>query len=538
MLNFLINHKSKTINKAAGILTVSAIFSRILGIVRDWLLAKTFGAGPELDIYFTAFKIPDFIYNILILGGILVAFLPLFSEYFLEDEKDAWDFVSNALNVFIVVSGFLTLVLFFFIPFITKIIAPGFNTVDINRAVVLTRVMLLSPIFFGLSSIFSGVLQYFNRFLAYSLSPIFYNLGIIFGILFFAPKIGILGVVFGVILGAFLHFITQLPSVLSCGFNYKTILNFKDNKIKKIFYLMIPRMFGISVQQINLIVTNAIASILRSGSIAIFNFSNNIQYFPVGVIGVSLSVAAFPNLSKDWADNQKENFINNFVLTFNKIIYFVLPITALIFVLRKQIVKILLENGLFSSLSAHLSSSSLALFSIGILASSLIPLLFRVFFSFKDTKTPTLIAIFSMLINIGFSFLFTYHESFLHVFLKQIFSFNSSDNVLVLGLPLAFSISAIIQCLLMLFFIKKRLKEFDLKIITNYFLKILFSSLMIILVGYLIVPLISPTYFSSWLVSILQLLAVSFLGFLTYLLMTFILKIPTTNLLLDVLFRK
>ena len=538
MLNYLINHRAKSVNRAAGILTASAIISRLLGITRDWLLAKNFGAGPGLDIYFTAFKIPDFIYNILILGGILVAFLPLFSEYFSKNKDEAWKFVSNCLNVFVVLSGVLAIILFFSIPFLMQFIAPGFNIDQIEKTIVLTRIMLISPILFGLSSVFSGVLQYFNRFLVYSFCPIVYNLGIIFGILFLAPSMGILGVVWGVVLGALLHLLIQVPSALSCGLHYERIIDFKDSKIKKIFSLMIPRMFGVSVQQINLIVTNAIASTLVSGSISIFNFSNNIQYFPIGIIGIPFAVAAFPILSKDLVENRREDFVNNFSITFNKIVYFVLPVIALVFVLRKQIIGILLRGGLFSDLSAQLTSSSLALFCVGILASSLIPLLFRAFFSLKDTKTPTLIAVFSMLINIGLSFLFTFQESFLHVFFRSVFSYNATTNILVLGLPLAFSLSAIIQFSLMLFFLKLKLKELNLKRIYNYFFKILIASSVIVLMGSLLIPCIQLMFNQLFIINVMQIFLVTLIGSLAYLAITFILSIPTTNLLFDRFLKK
>jgi len=533
MLNYFINHKAKTINKAAVILTISAIVSRVLGVVRDWLLARSFGAGEELDIYFTAFKIPDFIYNILILGGILVAFLPLFSEYFSKNKDEAWEFVSNCLNIFIVLSGVLAIFLFFLTPFLIQLIAPGFDVVQVEKTITLTRIMLLSPVLFGLSSIFSGVLQYFNRFLIYSFCPIFYNLGIIFGILFFVPKTGILGVVLGVVLGAFLHFIIQLPSVLSCGFRYKNIINFKDSRIKRIFYLMVPRMFGVSVQQINLIVTNAIASTLVSGSISIFNFSNNIQYFPIGIIGIPFAIASFPALSKDWAEDKRKSFIDNFSATFNKIVYFISPVIIFIFVLREQIIRILLRDGLFSDLSAQLTSASLALFCFGVLASSLIPLLFRAFFSLRDTKTPTLIAVFSMLTNIGLSFLFTYQESSLHVFFRDVFSFHESSSLLVLGLPLAFSLSAIIQFLLMLFFLKLQLKELNLKTIKDNFFKVLVASLSVLLVSCLIISFVQSAFNDSLISDFLKIFSVVLIGSLSYFLITFILKVQTTELLLN-----
>ena len=372
ILDSFLNHKTKTVGLAGIILATSSIISRFLGVIRDLLLAQKFGAGSELDIYFAAFKIPDFVYNVLILGGVLVAFLPLFSEYFTKDEKEAWKFSSNCLNIFLFLLVLLSLVLFFFTPFLMKLIAPGFNAEQMQKTVTLTRIMFLSPILFGLSSIFSGILQYFNRFLVYSLCPILYNLGIIFGIIFLAPQFGVLGVGFGVILGAFLHFAIQIPSVIRCGFNYKFILDFKDTKIKKVFSLMIPRSFGVSVQQINLIVINAIASTLSAGSISIFTFANNVQYFPIGIVGASLATAVFPTLSKSWAEKKKEEFIKSFSSVFRQIMYFIFPISFLIFILRSQIIEILLQRGEFSSLAASLTSASLALFCFGIFASSLL----------------------------------------------------------------------------------------------------------------------------------------------------------------------
>jgi len=538
MLKSLINYKTKSLNKSAGILTVSAVISKMLGVVRNWLLAKSFGAGSELDVYFTAFKIPDFIYNILILGGMLVSFLPLFSEYFSKNKEFAWKFTSNLLNIFIVSLIALSLILFFFTPSLIDIIAPGFNYQQAEQAIALTRIMLLSPIFFSLSSIFSGILQYFNKFFIYSLSPVIYNLGIISGILFLSPKMGILGVVLGVVFGTFLHFAIQIPSVIDCGFQYKAVFDLDNYKISKVFSLMLPRMFGVSAQQINLIITNAIASTLAEGSITIFNFANNIQYFPVGIIGVPFAVAAFPTLSKNLAKNDKEKFIDNFSKIFNQIVYLALPATIFIFLLREEIVGILLQHGLFSSLSAKLSSSSLALFCLGILASALIPLLFRVFFALQDTKTPTLIALFSMLVNITLSFLFTKEWFYLHQKLRNIFSFLQITDVAVLGLPLAFSMAIILQFVLMVLFLKDKFKEIDFEKIGVNFLKVLFSSLILFFSRYVLKFLVSEIFpTQSLFLDFFQIFIIGTIGSLIYLLVTLILSVPSTDLILAKIFK-
>jgi len=460
MLGRFFNSQTKTISGAAGILAITALISRLLGLVRDRLLASTFGAGPDLDVYFAAFRIPDFVYNILIAGGVIVAFLPLFSEYFLKDKKEAWDFANNVLNVFLFFLVLISLGISVFAPILVKIITPGFSPQQISLTVLLTRILFLSPILLGLSSIFSGVLQYFNKFLAYSLAPVLYNLGIIVGIIFLAPVSGILGVTLGVILGAFLHMVIQIPSAIGSGFWYKPNFNLKDPKIKRVFSLMIPRTLGVAAPQINLMVVTAIASGLPAGAISIFTFANNLQQFPLGLIGIPFAIAAFPALSQDWAAQKKEEFIEKFSLTFRKILFLIIPISFLIFILKNQIVEIILKTGRFGEDAAKMAAASLGLFALGIFATCLIPLIFRAFFALQDTKTPTIIAIIAVILNIFLSFGFVRLLSFPNSFqasISNLFNLQGIGNIAVIGLPLAFSIDSILQFILLTVFLFRKI---------------------------------------------------------------------------------
>ncbi len=460
MLGRFLNSQTKTISGAAGILAITALISRLLGLIRDRLLASTFGAGSDLDVYFAAFRIPDFVYNILIAGGVIVAFLPLFSEYFLKDKKEAWDFANNVLNVFLFFLVLISLGISIFAPILVKIITPGFSPQQISLTVLLTRILFLSPILLGLSSIFSGVLQYSNKFLAYSLAPVLYNLGIIMGIIFLAPASGILGVTLGVILGAFLHMIIQIPSAISSGFSYKPTFNLKDPKIKKVFSLMIPRTLGVAAPQINLMVVTAIASGLPAGAISIFTFANNLQQFPLGLIGIPFAIAAFPALSQDWAAQRKDEFIKKFSLTFRKILFLIIPISFLIFIFKNQIVEIILRTGRFSEDAAKMAAASLGLFALGIFATCLIPLIFRAFFALQDTKTPTVIAIIAVILNIFLSFGFVRLLSFPNFFqtsISNLFNLQGIGNIAVIGLPLAFSIDSILQFILLTVFLFRKI---------------------------------------------------------------------------------
>lgn len=534
-LNKIFNSQAKTINGAAGILAISALISRFFGVISDWLLAKTFGASPELDVYLAAFRIPDLVYNILIAGGIVVVFLPLFSELFQKNEKRAWYITNNILNAFLFLIILVSLILFILTPQLVKIVAPGFNLEQVGLFIILTRLMFLSPILFGLSSVLSGILQYFNRFLIFSLCSIFYNLGIIFGILFLTPFFGILGVAIGVILGAVFHMAIQIPSAVNCGFVYKPLFNFKTPDIKKIFILMVPRTIAIAAQQINLIVITAIASTLASGSLVIFNFSNDLQYFPVSMMGISFAIAAFPSLVRSWAELKKEEFIKHFSLTFRQILYFIIPISFFMFILKNQIVNIIYRYGQFSQTAARLTAASLGLFCLGIFASSLIPLIFRAFFSFQDTKTPTLIAIISIGLNIFLSFYLSQLlkiGNIFQIFIKNSFSLQKISDISVLGLSLAFSVAAIFQFLLLIIFLYKRIGDFGLKEILNSLMKIICAGILMAGVMYFTLSFISPYFKTRTVLGLFwQIIIPAILGILTYVLTTFILKSPEISLI-------
>jgi len=468
MLNKIFNFQAKTITLSALILGGSYFFSAVLGLIRDGLLVSKFGASSELDVYFAAFRIPDFIYNILILGGLVVAFLPLFSEYFSRNKNEAWEMVNHVLNAFLFLLIFASLILFISTPWLIKLLFPGFEPAQEKLVIPLVQLLFLSPIFFGISNLLSGILQYFNRFFVYGLTPIFYNLGIIFGILILAPKFGILGVAMGVILGAFLHMAIQIPSVRNCGFSYRFLFNFKYPAIKRIFNLMIPRVFGIAAQQINLIIITALASTLFTGAITIFNFSNNLQSLPVGLIGISFAVATFPALTRAWAEQKKEEFFKNFSLVLRQTLFLIIPISLFVFIFKTPIIKIIVEIGRvvlgttrFGALEINLAAACLGIFSFSIFAQSLIPLFLRAFFSWQDTKTPTKITILTVALNIILAFSFTHflkEPNLFTNFIKNSFHLAGIDNISIIGLPLAFSISAIFQFLLLFFIFRQRTK--------------------------------------------------------------------------------
>lgn len=480
MINNIFNHKTKNITSAAIILIGATFFSKVIAIIRDRILASLFGAGRELDIYYSAFRIPDFVFNILIIGALSSALIPVFAEYWeKKSEEEAWRLFNNVLFIFVGIMIVVSIFFVIFAPQIMRIIVPGFQSKDFQMVVLLTRIMFISPLILTFSNIFGCVLQYFSRFLIYSIAPIMYNIGIIVGALFFVPRMGITGLAVGVVLGAFLHFLIQLPAVFMSGFNFKFIFSFSEKGIRKIFKLMAPRAIGVAATQINLIVINAIASILAVGSIAVFNFANNIQYAPVSLFGISFAIAAFPALSKTFSLGESKKFIDKFSLSFSQIIFFIVPISFLVFILRAQIVRVLLGAGEFSWNDTRLTAACLGVFSFSIFAQALIPLISQSFYATQETKTPVEINIFSIIFNIVFSFSFVWIISkipAIKFFFESLFKLEGVKGISVLGLPLAFSLTSILNMFWLIHAFKKRVgNHWDFRL-RNSFLRIFLLS--------------------------------------------------------------
>jgi len=533
--NQIFNSQTKTVTFAAILLGLSTLISQFLGLIRDRLLAGHFGAGQDLDIYFAAFRIPDFVYGILITGGLSAVFLPVFSEYFNQSREKAWQLTNNVLNCFLILLIFICGILFIFAPSLINLVAPGFLPENKILTINLTRIMFLSPIFFGLSSVFSGILHYFNRFLVYSLAPILYNLGIIFGILCFVPIFGLYGLAYGVILGAFLHWLIQIPAAKNSGYSWQPNLNFKYPGLMKIFKLMIPRTIGTAAYHLNLIVITAIASTLLAGSIAIFNFSNNLQYFPVGLIGVPFALAAFPALSRALAAGQKKEFLENFSSVFRQILFIIVPISLLIFLLRAQLVRIILGTGQFGWLETRLTAASLGIFCLSIFAFSLIPFLARAFYSFQDTKTPVKIGIFSMALNIILCFLLVWlfsFSNFFQEFMMNNLKLRGIENIQVLGLPLALVISGVFQFSLLFYFLRKKIGQLPEKEIWLSLKKIMISSILMAIFTFLTLQIMANlvNMQTFWGVFTQAFLA-ALVGIFVYILVTFLLKSPEIKIL-------
>lgn len=509
MFKNVFKRQINSITVAATLVAFSSLASRLLGIIRDRILAGQFGAGTTLDIYYAAFRIPDLIYNLIVLGALSAGFIPIFTSLIkdrgcadedgcspVSQNKEAWRLANNILNILLLGLAVLSLIGIIFAPALTRLITPGFSPEGQAVTASLTRLMFLSPLFLGISGIIGGILQSFKRFLVYSLAPVFYNIGIIIGVIYFVPLWGLYGLAAGVILGAFLHMAVQIPTVYHLGFRYRFRIRWRDVSTWQMGRMMVPRTLSLAISQINLVVITVLASGLSAGSLAIFNLANNLQSFPVGIFGISFAIAAFPSLSESAFD--KEKLAKNFSSTMRQILFFVIPATFLIIALRAQIIRVVLGTGNFDWQDTILTMNTLGFFAISLFAQATIPLLVRVFYARHNSALPFYLSLVSAGVNVALS-----------IFL--------APRLGVAGLALAFSAASILNFLLLWIWLYIKTGISDIGNIFSAVLKFTVSSIAAggaaQIMKAVVWPFIDMTRFSG---VFIQLVAAGSFGLLVY----------------------
>jgi len=455
----LLTRQQKNIFSAAVVIMLMIAASRVLGLVRNRVLAHFFTA-EDLSAYFAAFRLPETIFEILIFGTLASAFIPTFTSYLSKNkEKEAWYVANLAINITLAFFLFLAIFLLVFSDALYRIVAPGFSPSQVEITANLARVLILAQTFFILSYFLTAVLESFQRFLIPALSPLFYNLGIILTTVFLAEKLGIYAPTVGAVIGAFFHFLIQVPLAFHLGFRPHFIFDFAHPGVKKIGKLAAPRIIELSFLQVSKGAELFLASLVSSGAYTYYTFANSLQLLPVGLFGASIAKAALPSLSYQ-AIGKKEEFKKTLYSLFRQIIFLTLPLSAFIVVLRIPLVRLAFGAANFTWESTIQTGLALSAFCLGITAQSLVYLLNRAFYALHNTKIPVEISILAM---------------FLEILMGVIF-------ILILKLPvwslaLAFSLSSLVQGFLLILFLNKKI-GFVCKELVIFMLKIAFSSLL------------------------------------------------------------
>ena len=464
MLAFF-NKQSKSIIGAATIVGVLSFASRIVGLVRDRILAGEFGAGEVLDAYYAAFKVPDFMFSLIVVGSLSASFIPLFTKYYTRkiSRKKAWEFTNRILHLVGLAIVVVSVALGFGADYVVTLIAPGFSVEQQAFVVELFRIMLGAQVILAISVVFGSVLQSLKRFFIYALSPILYNVGIIIGALFLVPIIGPIGLAWGVVLGALMHLIVQTIGVVHAGYRYKFSWSLRDKDTAELVRLTGPRMLGIAINQVMFVILTIIATTLATGSVTIFQFAYNIQFFPVGIIGVSFAIAAFPTFSETVERKKMKEFVEMFSSTVRNILFLLVPLMILFLVMRAQIVRVVVGAGAFDWEATILTADTLAFFTLTFIPQAFVFLLARAFFALHDTVTPMTAGIVATIAGLISALWLTEHFG-------------------VIGLGMGYSIAAIINMVLLWVPLRQRIGSLDGERILQTVFKITIAGMLCMLV--------------------------------------------------------
>ena len=454
----MVGREIRGMHHAAYVLAGFALGSQLLALVRDRLLAAHFGAGHTLDIYYAGFRIPDLLFATVASLLSLYALLPVLSKFEAVSQGQMVSFLRHTLLFFFVAMGAIALALFFFVPKLVLLVAPGLSDVA-SRAdlVLLIRILLLQPILLGASNIVAALTQLRHRFLLYSISPLLYNIGIIFGIVALYPRFGLAGLGWGVVFGATMHFLVQVP-FFSAEKSEPLPAPIRWKGLAQVLTLSVPRTLALAAGQLSLLALVALASFLAPGSIAVFMFAWNLQAVPLTIIGVSYSVAAFPTLARFHASGEREAFVGHIEAALRHIFFWSIPAMVLALVLRAQLVRIILGAGAFDWAATRLTAAALALFVLSLTAQSVVLLFARAYYAAGKTKTPLVMGMVSVIVTVASALIlsFGFHASqFWRFFLESILRVSDVGGTTVLMLALSFTIGSLLQATGALIYLKK-----------------------------------------------------------------------------------
>ena len=430
--------------RAAFVVMIFFVLSRVTGIVREVILSDRFGTTAAYDAYLAAFRVPDLLFQLVAGGALGSAFLPIFASYWLKTDKaDAWLLFSRVLNLvtlaLIVAAG---LAATFALPIVQVVLAPGFSPEQQLLTATLIRGMLLGTVIFGASGLVMAALNATQHFVAPAAAPVLYNLSIIGGAYFLAPRFGVYGLVIGVVVGSLAHLLVQVPVLIRKGVVYHFSFSIRDTGVRTVLKLMGPRVLGLFFVQMHFLVNTILASSLAAGSLSALNYAFLLMLLPQGIVAQAIATAAFPTFSAQFAAGQFAVLRRTISQTLRTVIFLIIPAAFMLYVLGNATISVLLEHGAFTSQSTQLVFFAFQFYLVGLLAHSTLEIIVRAFYAVQNTLTPVLVGIAAMLLNISLSFMLVGRLSFG-------------------GLALANSTATTLEMLVLLWLLRRRLGGID-----------------------------------------------------------------------------
>lgn len=436
------NSESRKIVRNASVVAGATLLSRILGFVRDLIVAYTLGAGLPADAFFVAFRVPNLMRRLFGEGSLTMAFVPVFSRIRNDKgEEAAGAMARSALRWLVLVLGLLSVAVYFGARPLTMAIAPGFERTPELMALTVDLVRICFPyvIFICGVALCMGILNSMGHFLAPALAPCVLNVSLIGSSLigYYSGYSVALSMSWGVLIGGLLQWILQQPFLRRMGLSWFGDWSFKDPGVRRMGRLMLPTVLGAAVYQINILLGTLLASFLPVGSVSYLYYADRLVQFPLGVFGIAVGTAALPSLSVLAAKGREDEFSSTLKTTIGLTLFICLPAMAGLMALAQPLIDLLFQRGEFDVAAVGATASALVAYSAGLPFIAMSRPLVSAFYALEDTKTPVKIAIFCLLVNVGSG-----------VALMQYFAH--------VGLAMAVSISSAVNCLLLSVFIYRK----------------------------------------------------------------------------------
>jgi putative peptidoglycan lipid II flippase len=444
---------NQQIAKAAGTVMFAYILSSIINLARGVVILRAFGTGMENEAFWAANRVAETLFSLVAGGALASAFVPTFTAFLAKKQPDkAWKLASSIINLVMVIISLLAILAAIFAPFIVRyLLAPGFvdDPEKFNLTVHLLRIILPSTVIFSVSGLVMGILNAHQSFLFPALAPSMYSLGMIFGVVFLSPQMGIFGLAWGVVIGALLHLIIQLPKLLRLGGSYSTIFGLENPAVRQVGILMLPRLAGVAVVQINFWVNTNLASRYSEGSVTGLTYGFTLMLMPLMLIAQAIATASLPTFSAQAALGKMDEMRNSLSAAIRTVVLLSLPAAVGMILLRFPLIRLLYENGTtFTSQSTELVAWSLLWYTVGLVGHSLVEIISRAFYAMQDTKTPVIVGVAVMSLNIILSLILG------PLFLKI-------GWLAIGGLALANSIATGLEAIVLLVIMRKRLKGLE-----------------------------------------------------------------------------
>jgi putative peptidoglycan lipid II flippase len=389
--------------KAAGVVGAATLISRILGFIRDAVIAWFLGAGFSSDAFIAAFRIPNLLRRLFAEGSLSSAFIPVFTEYMIrQGQAEAFNLARSAFRLLggvLIIAAICGVLLS---PWMVRLIAPGFSADKLSLTITLTRLMFPYIFFIGLVALCMGILNVLGHFSAPAFAPVLLNLSIIGSVFFISPSLtpSVIGLAVGVLIGGFLQLAFQLPALIKRGFYFWEEAKMIHPGLKRVGTLIPPVILGGAVYQINILVGTLLGSLLDQGSVTYLYFADRLVQFPLGVFAIATATAILPSLSRQAATGDFETLKDTFGQVLKLIFFITLPATIGLIILREPIVALLFQRGEFDAQATRLTAQALLYYSVGLWAFSAVRIVAAAFFAFQDTRTPVIMACISIFANI------------------------------------------------------------------------------------------------------------------------------------------